>query len=158
MARSKAIQRKHGAEPRHRFVLNPYTDARFSRCPRCDALMKVRKIPLLIHIEPKNLLALRKTAKLCPPCDLLIVHQNELEAQLSYAFRERDPDSFSSEYLVMGTVETVDWKAGLDKPSDPADLLERFHPFREQLEVKVTGGWMPIDAPEAESAKKARRR
>ncbi len=67
--------------------------------------MKVRKVPLLIHVEPNQLLALRKTVKYCPDCDILIVHQDELEQQLAYSYSQRAPEVIGNKYLVLGTVD-----------------------------------------------------
>src|ERR1041385_5155685 len=103
--RTARPERKYGREPRHRFVLTPYADVRCSRCPRCNALMRVRKVPLMIHIEPQNLITLRKTVKFCPACDVLIVHQDELERELAFAFNERKPEIVGNPYIVLGTVE-----------------------------------------------------
>ena len=41
--------------PRHRFFLNPYTDVRFTTCPQCGGKTRVRKLPLVIHIDPAQL-------------------------------------------------------------------------------------------------------
>jgi hypothetical protein len=35
---------------RYAFVLNPFTRERFTKCPRCEAPTRVRKLPLVIHI------------------------------------------------------------------------------------------------------------
>src|SRR5438445_13688037 len=63
--------------PRYRFFLNPYQDARFSTCPQCTNKTKQRKLPLFLHIDPKQPLLLNKTCRYCPYCDLLIAHQDE---------------------------------------------------------------------------------
>ena len=34
--------------PRHTFFLNPYTDARFSKCPKCEGKTRQKKLPLVI--------------------------------------------------------------------------------------------------------------
>jgi hypothetical protein len=148
---------KIGAEPRYRFILNPYKDARFTRCPDCEALMKVRKTPLLIHIEPKQIRALRKTVKYCPVCDILIVHQDELEQQLAYVFAQHAPELVGNNYFVFGTLDPKDWKAGLTQPAGIRETLDRHHPFKEELEVHTSGGWMPIDAPPPPRERKRKR-
>lgn len=153
MKKPRPPKPRYGAEPRYRFVLNPYTDARFTRCPRCEGLMKIRKIPLLIHVDPHHLWALRKTVKYCPGCDVLIVHKNELEQELAFAFQQRAPEAIGNDYLILGTVDVADWKRGLTEPGTPKEMIDRYHPFKEELEVKVTGGWMP--APERSPRKTA---
>ena len=40
------------------------------------------KLPLVIHVEGPILLSLNKTCRFCPCGNLLIAHQDELEAQL----------------------------------------------------------------------------
>lgn len=136
--------RKYGREPRHSFVLNPHAEVRCSRCPECEALMKVRKIPLLIHIDPRQLMTLRKTVKLCPTCDILIVHQDELEMELAHACRQRLPEVIGNRYLVLGTVEVADWKQGMREQVTPVEMIARHHPFKEELTLHVSpGGWFP---------------
>jgi hypothetical protein len=138
-------------------VLNPYEDARFTRCPNCEAMMKVRKVPLLIHVEPNQFLALRKTVKYCPDCDILIVHQDELEQQLAYAYSRRAPEVIGNKYLVLGTVDPKDWKEGLTQPAEIRGMLDRHHPFKEELVVHTSGGWQPIDAPPPPRDRKRKR-
>jgi hypothetical protein len=124
MKKPQPPKRKYGAEPRYRFILNPYEDQRYTRCPNCEALMKVRKVPLLIHVEPHYLRALRKTVKVCPPCDILIIHQNEIEAQLAYMFSQQAPEAIGNKYLILGTLDMADWKRGLTEPWVPKELIE----------------------------------
>ena len=50
---------------RHRFILNPYSEERFAFCPDCDGPTEQRKFPLLIHVEPRNPVALNKTCCYC---------------------------------------------------------------------------------------------
>src|SRR5215469_11145943 len=98
--------------PRYRFILNPYADARFSSCPMCQGRTLLRKLPLVIHVKPAYTIALNKTCRYCPTCELLIAHQDEVEAQLVAIFAERQPEMIGNEYLVIGTLERSDWKRG----------------------------------------------
>ena len=50
-------------KPRFRFILNPYSDVRFTRCPRCQGKTKQRKLPLLIHVDPMQLIALNNDVR-----------------------------------------------------------------------------------------------
>ena len=62
--------------PQYTFILNPYAEYRFSRCPNRNQTMKQRKLPLFIHVDPMSLVVLNKTCRYCPACDLLIAHQS----------------------------------------------------------------------------------
>ena len=117
--------------PRYRFFLNPYTDARFMKCPQCLAKTRQRKLPLVIHIEPLQLVALNKTCRYCPQCDLLIAHQDQLEAWLTAFFTEHRPEIVGNEYLVLGTQDRADWLRGVHTPVAPTTAFERMHDFRE---------------------------
>ena len=77
--KKKAVTLLGKQPPQYRFFLNPYQDARFTRCPQCDQPMRQRKLPLVIHIDPMQLLSLNKTCRYCPHCDLLIAHQDDVE-------------------------------------------------------------------------------
>jgi len=63
---------------RHYFFLNPYEDAVFTKCPRCHNETKIRKFPLVIHIDPQQLLLLNKKCRYCDKCDLIIAKKSEL--------------------------------------------------------------------------------
>jgi hypothetical protein len=76
---SKSISRLGKQRPRYRFFLNPYTDVCFTTCPQCRGKTSQRKLPLVIHNDPLQLVALTKTCRDGPRCDLLIAHQDELE-------------------------------------------------------------------------------
>ena len=135
--------------PKYTFILNPYTDARFTRCPGCDQKTKQRKLPLFIHIDPMSPVVLNYTCRYCPDCDLLIAHQDELEAQLQALFAERDPSVIGNDYLVMGTVERQAWRESMKQPKSIQEMLEHFHIFKEVRTVEYRpAGWYPADEPE----------
>jgi len=41
---------------------------------------------------------------------LIIVHQDELEDELTSQFQERDPSVIGNDYLILGTVEQKVWR------------------------------------------------
>ena len=59
-------------DKRHYFFLNPYQDIAFTKCPKCLAKTKVRKFPLVIHIEPHQLFLLNKSCRYCIACDVRV--------------------------------------------------------------------------------------
>jgi hypothetical protein len=91
-------------EPQYNFALNPYPDARFSKCPDCEQKTRQRELPLLTHVDPMHLIALNYTCRYCPDCDLLITHQGEIEELLAALFVEDDPSVIGNDYLMIGTV------------------------------------------------------
>jgi hypothetical protein len=130
-------------KPRYKFILNPYVDVRCTRCPRCEGLTRLRKFVLAILVKPRGALALNKTCRFCSGCEILIAHQDELEAQLAIAFPEQRPEAEHGDFLVVGTIDRADWKKGFTI----AELPEKVHEFKQHLELHVTGGWQP--SPEA---------
>ncbi len=137
----KAIPRLGKQTPCYRFFLNPYRDARFSKCPQCSNKMGQRKLPLFIHIDPNQTLLLNKTCRYCSHCDLLIAHQNELERLITVAFPALDPATVSDHYLVIGTVERADWKCISQNNLPVQETIEALHDFREVVIFKPVGGW-----------------
>ena len=104
--RRKMNRRRMGVlPPRYSFVLNPHVRERFTKCPSCHASTRIRKLPLVVHVEhpggPK-LVLLNKTCRLCLICETLIVDQAELErviiAGLVTAIKPLD-------YVVLGTID-----------------------------------------------------
>jgi hypothetical protein len=128
--------------PRYRFFLNPYTDVRFTTCPQCRAKTSQRKLPLVIHIDPMQLVALNKTCRYCTHCDLLIAHQDELEAWLAAFFTENRPEIVGNDYLVLGTEDRPDWLRGVRTPVLPKEALEHLHAFREVVRFTAPPTWV----------------
>ena len=131
--------------PRYRFFLNPYTDVRFTTCPQCRAKTSQRKLPLVIHIEPMQLVALNKTCRYCPQCDWLIAHQDELEAWLAAFFTDHQPEIIGNDYLVIGTEDRADWLRGVRTPILPKEALGHLHDFREVVRFTPPPGWVRND-------------
>jgi hypothetical protein len=143
--RKKQIKTQLGKQPPlYRFFLNPYKDARFTRCPECDHKMHQRKLPLVIHIDPMQLLSLNKTCRYCPNCDLLIAHQDDVEDFLARFFTEEKPEIVGNDYLIVGTMDRAIWKRGTQQPLTLQETIDALHDFKESVLFKVVrGGWMP---------------
>jgi hypothetical protein len=132
--------------PKYRFILNPYTDARFTRCPSCEQPTKIRKLPFFIHVDPMVPVILNKTHRYCPDCDLIILHRDELEEILVQMFPDRDPEELRDEYLVIGTVERKAYRAGQQGQVTIEDLSEYLHDFIEVLTIEYRpAGWYPAE-------------
>lgn len=135
--------------PRYSFILNRYPDQRLSKCPQCRKPTFARKFAFCIHIDGWGPLLLGKTGKYCAKCELIMLHQHELEAELANCFQKLAPETIGNDYLVIGTVDKAVWKQGLDgNPTLMKDLLKHVADFACVLELKVDpGGWrMPSDA------------
>jgi hypothetical protein len=139
--------------PRYSFILNPYPDERFSKCPRCRELTHPRKFALFIHVTSWGPLTLGKTCVYCSRCEMIVAHQHELEAQLTQTFDKVAPAVIGNEYLVLGTVDQQSWKAGLAGAGPALDeLLQHMADFEHVLKVEVDpGGWR---LPEPSKAKR----
>lgn len=130
--------------PLYRFFLNPYEDVRFTRCPQCENKTQQRKLPLVIFVDPKQMLSLNKTCRYCPHCDLLIAHKNDVEHFLASFFAEQDPEVIGNDYLVVGTLERAVWKRGTQQLLTLQETLDALHDFKETVSFEVVrGGWMP---------------
>lgn len=115
----------------YNFIMNPYPDMRVSRCPMCDAKTGQRKLPLFIHIEPQQPVALNYTNRYCRHCDLLIANKHEIEHYLTRMFKRQNPAVIGNEYMVMGTFEKKYWREGMKEQKTVAGMLEHVHFFRE---------------------------
>ena len=137
--------------PLYKFFLNPYQDARFTRCPKCDAKMHTRKLPFLVHVDPQHLVVLNMTALYCPGDELLILHQDKLEEMLAYTFATRAPEVLGNRYLVLGTVERPAAKAAAAGALTMGDVFGVLHDFREHLKFEpVHYGWVYTGPPKEE--------
>ena len=131
---------------RYKFYLNPYSEYRFTSCPICEKPTKWRKFPLMIHIGPMMLIVLNMHCRFCPDCDLLIAHQDELEAQLAAHMSEHNPSVIGNKYIVIGTMERPAWREGMREPKQLAEMLKYIAEFKEELNFTVRpAGWYPAD-------------
>jgi hypothetical protein len=129
---------------RHYFFLNPYEDQAFTRCPKCDGKTKVRKFPLVIHIEPRQMFLLNKQCKYCPVCDLIIGDKSDIEHLMAMSFSQVKPEILGNEYLVMGTLDRKDWREGNKNQLDPDEIWKRIYIFKDVLNFKVVPAqWVP---------------
>ena len=130
--------------PRYAFILNPYEDARFSKCPKCEKLTYPRKFALLIHVDGYGPFVLGKTCKYCSKCELIIAHKDELEAVLAAQFSLLKPEVIGNEYLVVGTVDRAFWKAGMAQAPAFGETLEHTADIKTYLDVEYRpAGWYP---------------
>jgi hypothetical protein len=143
--KSNRVKKKILAK-KHHFFLNPYKDCAFTRCPKCDAKTRVRKFPLVIHLEPKGLFLLNKSCKYCPDCDLIIAKKQEVESLIAIGREQVNVEERVPEYLVLGTLEKADWRASHQGSLAPAEVAKRVSLFKDVWNFEVIpAGWYPAD-------------
>ena len=129
---------------RHYFFLNPYEDQAFTRCPKCDNKTKIRKFPLVIHIEPSQLFFLNKQCKFCPACDLIIGDKSDIEHLMAKTFSQKKPEIIGNEYMVLGTLDKKDWREVNKGKIEPDEVRKRIYIFKDVLNFKVMPAqWVP---------------
>jgi hypothetical protein len=128
---------------RYVFFLNPYGDARFTRCPKCKGKTSQKKLPLVIHVNDGGMVVLNKTCRYCPACDLLIAHKDEIEDHMALYFQRVAPDVAGSNYLVVGTVDRADWRRGTEGNMTPQDFIEVLHDFKNVVQFTFVGDLGP---------------
>jgi hypothetical protein len=127
--------------PRYSFFLNAHRDERFTRCPRCHATTRLRKIPLVIHLDSFGLVLLRKTCRLCPTCEMLIAHEFELNQEVQ---RVAARSSVDAEYLVLGTLGSGTWRAGMRESISIEQVKHDMADFIAYIKVEITPRhWAP---------------
>jgi hypothetical protein len=138
MTKRSVDQRKR----RYYFYLNPYQDAAFTRCPRCENKTNLRKFALVIHIEPRQLFVLNKLCRYCTRCELIIARKSELESLMAAAFEQRCPEIVGNEYFVFGTLARQDWLESKKGGLSDAEAVEQAIVFKDVLNFKPVGGWV----------------
>lgn len=131
--------------PRDAFLLNPYTDIRYTRCPRCGHRTWRRKVPLLIAVAGYGTLVLGKTGPYCANCRLVIAHRDELEGELTTIFARLAPEAtVGPEYSVLGTVELRAWRRGLSVATSIDEVLRHTAPFTTTVIIEYSPAtWAP---------------
>lgn len=127
---------------RYAFFLNPYRDVRFSTsCPGCSGKIRVRKLPLAIHVKDWGMFILNKTCRYCPDCELLIAHQDDLDAMLTAFFDQQSPDVIGNDYLVIGTVERRVWRRGTKEALSTDELRDALRDFKRHCHFEPAPCW-----------------
>ncbi|MDY7031644.1 MAG: hypothetical protein SVY10_07010 [Thermodesulfobacteriota bacterium] len=130
---------------RHYFYLNPYEEFAFTKCPKCDNKTKVRKFPLVIHIDPDQMFLLNKQCKYCINCDLIITKKTDVENLMAVRMSQACPEIIGNDYLVMGTVDRKDWLEGKENKIITTDIIDRMYIFKDVLKFEFVGGWYRED-------------
>lgn len=134
-------------KPQHRFFLNPYGDARFTKCPQCLGKTKIRKRPFGVHIDPDVLMNLNMSGPYCPSCDLIILHQDDVEALLTMTFMELIPEIVGNNYLIIGTVERSYWRKTIKEGGTYQEFFDNLHDFKEAVDFEpMRYVWLPDDS------------
>lgn len=147
MARTRKKKTIGKLPPRYSFILNTYVNERVSRCPKCKKLTHFRKFALFIHIDEWGPMVLGKTCRYCTPCELIVVHQDELESELALSFSSLAPEVIGNDYMVLGTVDKKVWQRGLEGTGfQLQEALDHMADFKRHLTLIVEpGGWYPAD-------------
>ena len=136
----RVSSRRLGALPaRYSFVLNPYSGERFTKCPSCDARTRIRKLPLVVHVDHLDgprLILLNKTCRLCLLCETLVVDRAELE-NVIIAAGISDGGNLPM-FVVLGTIDRRIWRRGLAGDAQLADVREHMADFKRYLRIDVT--------------------
>ncbi len=132
--------------PRYKLFLNPYQEYRFTTCPQCNQLTKWRKFALMIHIDPAVLISLNMHCRFCPACEMLIVHQDQLEAELAEHMSAHNPAVIGNDYFLIGTLERAAWRQGMQRPVSIDEMLKNVADFEDYIQVEVRpAGWYPAE-------------
>ena len=138
-----AIKQQFGhLKPKYNFSLNPYSEVRFSRCPDCQSRTGQRKLPLLIHVDPENLIALNYTNRYCDRCDMLIGHKHEIEHHLAEMFLKINPEVIGNSYRIFATVEKKAWRENMNQPKQLNEMRQHIHDLKSYQNIRMTmAGW-----------------
>ena len=127
---------------RHYFFLNPYEDSPFTKCPKCRTKTRIRKFPLAIHIEARQLLFLNKKCRYCTGCDLIIVKKAELESLMAATFERSRPEIIGNKYFVMGVAEREDWRERRKGGTSERQAIERMVVYKDVWNFEpLRPGW-----------------
>ncbi len=79
---------------------------------------------------------------MCITCDMLIVHQDELEPLIRARLRNAEGPSRPLDYLVLGTVDSQVWRLGLTGGVSFDELLRNMADFSRHMQIEQIGrGW-----------------
>ncbi len=88
-------------------------------------------------------MTLGKTCRYCAKCELIVVHQDELEAEMAYKFQTLNPEIIGNDYLILGTVDKKFWQQHLTKTDSSLDeMVKHTADFKKYLDFEYQpAGW-----------------
>jgi len=119
--------------PRYDLFLNVNHTMRFTTCPRCRIKTLARRFSLVVLIGSGYALVVEKTCRFCPSCDLLVVHQDQLEAQLTSQFLRINPQAIGSDYQLVGTLDKEQWQQVKREAPAFEEIREYLYDFKETV-------------------------
>ncbi|MBS1253010.1 MAG: hypothetical protein MAG451_02055 [Anaerolineales bacterium] len=137
---------------RYTLFLNPYAEQRFPRCPRCGERTHKRNRVLIVQSGPDFVAPVMATCRYCTNCDLLIAHQDELEATLRQMLTPEGQAAMGDEMSVVGTLDRSQLSEGIESVT-PNDLVDAFHPIADYVHfdpVEDEAGnieWVEVEQP-----------
>jgi hypothetical protein len=90
---------------------------------------------LLIHVDGHGPVILGKTCRYCTPCEFIVAHREELEAELERVFSRRKPEVVGNDYFVLGVVTRGAWKKGMAGALDWEELRANTTDMKQYLEL-----------------------
>jgi len=141
-------ERKHFGllDPEYNYLLNPYPELRFTKCPVCEGKTGQRKLPLVVHVDPKNLINLNYTHRYCRRCNTLIGHRHEIEQFLLNLFSQHNPEVIGNRYVIIGTMELKAWRDELNEQQSISEARADIHDPKTYEELRMTmAGWFHKD-------------
>ncbi len=79
-------------------------------------------------------MVVRKTSRLCVSCELVIVHQGELEPLIAASVGQAGASK--SQYLVVGTVDPRVWRRGLSGGVAVGELIQHMADFKAYMKLE----------------------
>jgi len=129
------------------FYLNPHDQYAWTKCPKCDAKTKLRKICLMIHYEDKplifhRLLSVRMDCKFCTEFELIIKKKSEIESVLQKMIESWKMKFSPKNYIVFGTIDMNDWKQNVKTPLLSKETLDKTSAFIDIVDFTIRpAGW-----------------
>ena len=123
------------------FFANPYKDQAFTKCPKCLSKTKIRKFPLVIHIDPSTIFYLNKVCRFCTKCDLIIAKKSEIETYMVNMAEQKNPDIIGNDYLIIGTLEQKLWKQSKKESLNPHQIIDNVMIFKDHWEFDPIPAW-----------------
>ncbi|OFV99528.1 MAG: hypothetical protein A3H94_03865 [Acidobacteria bacterium RIFCSPLOWO2_02_FULL_60_20] len=91
--------------------------------------MRIRKIPLVIHVDAAGLVLLRKTCRLCVVCEMLVAHEAEMNPLIG-----------RRAYVILGTLEPRTWRQGFSGSVTVQEVVGDMADFKAYMRVDITPG------------------
>ena len=121
---------------KYHFLLNEYTNLRFTKCTNCNTNTLFRKFRIVVHIDPHHLNIINVTCKFCKECEFVIIDKHKFDPLVNECYKENNLEIRTDpKYKIIGTLDIKSWNKIKKEDLNSSEIIELTDTFKSELNL-----------------------